>query len=116
MAAALPVRCPGAGISGLSPWDYLPAYVIHDWDFHSHHTRRESAHVCGGDPEAGGGIYTLISSGVAESNWLRIEIVYRVASSSIRRRIWHHAGSQAADCDCRRTRIAIGFANAEELI
>lgn len=77
-------------IPGLSPWDYLPAYMIHDWDFKAHHdglTQRTFEQV---NLTLAEGIYTLMKTGIAESDWVRIEIIYRAVSSPMSRSIWDH--------------------------
>ncbi len=75
-------------IPGLSPWDYLPAYLVHDWDFEAHHRGIGERTFEEINLTLAEGIYTLMRTGVAHSDWVRIEIIYRAVSSDIGRAIW----------------------------
>lgn len=75
-------------IPGLSPWDYLPAYLIHDWDFEAHHRGISDRTFEEVNLTLAEGIYTLWKTGVAESDPVRIEIIYRAVSSPFGRHIW----------------------------
>ena len=77
-------------IPGLSPWDYLPAYMIHDWDFKAHHEGLSDRTFEQANLTLAEGIYTLMKTGVANSDWARIQIIYSAVSSPIGRRIWDH--------------------------
>ena len=79
-------------IPGLSPWDYLPAYMIHDWDFKAHHEGLSDRTFEQANLTLAEGIYTLMKTGVANSDWARIQIIYSAVSSPIGRAIWDHGG------------------------
>jgi hypothetical protein len=79
-------------IPGLSPWDYLPAYIVHDWDFVAHHKHLSNRTFEEVNLTLAEGIYTLMKTGVVNSDLVRIEIIYRAVSSPIGRRLWDNAG------------------------
>jgi hypothetical protein len=75
-------------LPGLSPWDYLPAYVIHDWDFRAHHCGLSDRSFEEANLTLAEGIFTLMMTGIAKSDWIRIEIIYRAVSSPFGRNVW----------------------------
>jgi hypothetical protein len=77
-------------IRGLSPWDYLPAYIIHDWDFRAHHCGQSSRTFEEANTTLAEGIFTLMKTGVAHSDWIRIEMIYRAVSLRFVRDAWEH--------------------------
>jgi hypothetical protein len=79
-------------IPGLSPWDYLPAYIVHDWDFVAHHKHLSNRTFEEVNLTLAEGIYTLMKTGVANSDLVRIEIIYRAVSSPFGTRLWDDAG------------------------
>ena len=79
-------------IPGLSPWDYLPAYIVHDWEFLAHHRKLTNKTFEEVNLTLAEGIYTLWQAGLAHSDFVRIEIIYQAVSSPIGRKLWDHPG------------------------
>jgi hypothetical protein len=101
-------------IPGLSPWDYLPAYIIHDWEFVAHHQHLSKKTFEEVNLTLAEGIYTLWQTGVAHSDLVRIQIIYGAVSSYIGRKLWdqpglaqvHNPPSLLRDTKTRRARRA----------
>lgn len=76
-------------IPGLDPWTYMPAYLIHDWDFMAHHANpaypRSFEEV---NLTLAEGVYTLMMNGVGKQDWRILLAIYLGVSSPIGRRVW----------------------------
>jgi hypothetical protein len=79
------------GFSGLSPWDYGPAYVIHDWLFERKHCRypgwtnvsfEQSGNILAE------GLKTLMASGTVEVNPEALVLIRAGVLTPTARRIW----------------------------
>jgi hypothetical protein len=78
-------------IPGFSPWDFMPAYVIHDWDFQAHWDGKSERSFEQANLTLAEGLYTLMKTGAASCDLLKIEIIYRAVSSPIGRHGWDKA-------------------------
>lgn len=87
-------------VPGLDPWTYLPAFLIHDWEFVAHH--------CGCGPEKSfeevndtlaEGLYTLMAGGHVPQDWRVLVAIKTAVDSFVGRRVWGRAWS---DDDCVR--------------
>lgn len=75
-------------LPNLSPWDYLPAYIIHDYEYVMHHegdTKHSFEEVNLTLAEA---VYTLMATKVVPMNRFSIWLIYQAVSSVVGRQIW----------------------------
>jgi len=87
-------------IPGFDPWTYLPAYLIHDWDFVAHHCIPEYKRTFSeSNATLAEAIYTMMMAGTVEEDWRRIVLIHSGCSSYVGRRVWDRVWSQA-DCAC----------------
>ncbi len=76
-------------IPGLNPWDYMPAFLIHDWDFMAHHCKAdyprsfEQANLTLAE-----GVYTLMANGTVPEDWRVLVAIFLGVSSFIGRKVW----------------------------
>lgn len=76
-------------VPGLNPWDYMPAFLIHDWEFVTHHCNAgwpksfEDVNVTLGEA-----IYTMMRSGLVQEDWRAAAIIVRAVSTSVAWRVW----------------------------
>ncbi len=75
-------------LPGLSPWDYLPAYMIHDWDFTAHRQNIGDRTFEQVNLTLAEAIYTLMVDGVVPMNSLNIWMIYEAVSSVFGRYVW----------------------------
>ncbi len=84
-------------IPGLDPWTYMPAYLIHDWDFIVHHCdpdkSRDFDEVNLTLAEA---VYTLMmdNPNIVTPDWRKVEIIYQGVSSFVGKGVWNRAWTQ----------------------
>lgn len=78
-------------LPSLDPWQYFPAYLIHDWEFDQHHLDADYAKsfedVNQTLVEA---VYTLMMARNTYSYW-GLRAIYRGVSSPIGRDVWNGA-------------------------
>jgi hypothetical protein len=77
-------------VHGFSPWDYLPAYLIHDWLFEAHHAGDNSVSFEEANLIMAEGIWTLGQRGVVRVTDLQIWTLYGVVGSPLGRHVWDH--------------------------
>jgi hypothetical protein len=75
-------------LSGLSPWGYAPAYLVHDWLFDLHHCGRSPYGFEATRDIMMEAIKTLMEDGVCPRDDLAFHGIYLGISSSIARQIW----------------------------
>lgn len=86
-------------VPDLDPWTYLPAYLIHDWGFITHHCLPDASRTFEEVNQAlAEGIYTMMMDGTVPADWRKVEVVYRSVSSSVGRGLWDRNWT-AAQCD-----------------
>ena len=82
-------------ITGRTPWEYGPAYMIHDWEFHRHDVdsgfRKSFKQVNLTLAEA---IWTLMNTGYLNykkprKNYRNVHTIYSGVMSPIARAIWN---------------------------
>ena len=74
----------------LSPWDFAPAYLIHDWLFEQHHCFPEKQRFMFKDSALilAEAIKTMISAGCATGDDKFIGLIYDSVNSSIAQSLW----------------------------
>jgi hypothetical protein len=75
-------------VETLSPWGYVPAYLVHDWEFDLHfcgQTSKSFEDVRDTMLEA---LKTLMVSGVVPESRLTFDIIHSGINSPIARKIW----------------------------
>lgn len=77
-------------IPGLDPWTYMPAYLIHDWDFMAHHANPDGYTRSFEQVNATllEGVYTLMMNGVGKQDWRILMAIFVGVSSWIGREVW----------------------------
>ncbi|MBI4805306.1 MAG: hypothetical protein HY795_08735 [Desulfovibrio sp.] len=75
------------GIPGFSPWEYGPAFIIHDWEFQQHDQGApksfEEANLTLAE-----GIWTLMTQGIARKDKVVLTAIWAAVSSPVGRHIW----------------------------
>ena len=83
-------------VPDIDPWTYINAYVVHDWQFLTHHCDPATARSFeDANLTLAEGIYTLMVSGEATSDWRKVEVVFRAVSSFVGRGVWDRAWTPA---------------------
>lgn len=95
--------CPRAAwaIPGFDPWTYGPAFLIHDWEFVTHHCNA-------GWPKPfeavndtlGEAIVTLMVFGNVPQDWRKAALIVAAVNSFVGRRVWDTPWTEA---QCRLT-------------
>lgn len=75
-------------IPDLDPWCYLPAYIVHDWEFGQHHLGVVTKTFEEVNATLAEGISTLISTGVCPGDELKIDMIHAAVSSVFGGKIW----------------------------
>jgi hypothetical protein len=76
-------------IPDLDPWAYLPAYLLHDWEFIVHHCRvDQSLEFDDVNQILAEGTYTMMVTGKVPADWRKVEIVYEAVSSFVGKTVW----------------------------
>lgn len=82
-------------LTGRTPWEYGPAYLIHDWEFHRHHVdssfKKSFKQV---NLTLAESIWTLMNKGYLNykkpmKNFQNVHTVYTGVSSPVGRAIWN---------------------------
>lgn len=85
-------------IPDIDPWTYIDAYVLHDWEFLTHHcdpNAEESFEAV--NLTLAEAIYTMMMCKRVDSDWRKVELVFRAVSSFVGRELWNRALS-ASEC------------------
>jgi hypothetical protein len=88
-------------VPNLDPWNYMPAYLIHDWEFVRHHCHagyeKSFAEV---NQTLGEAVYTMMRSGVVKEDWRAAVVIVLAVSTRIAKRVWDAPWTEEA---CRLT-------------
>jgi hypothetical protein len=83
-------------LPGLSPWDFGPAYLIHDWEFTARRAGLEGQSFEECSLTLAEGIVTLMKRGyhghTAPFDRIHVHTIYTAVSGSIGRRLWNRRG------------------------
>jgi hypothetical protein len=74
----------------VDPWEFLPAYMIHDSLFQAHHDGKDLLDFDATNLCLAEAINTLIQTGRATGGWIETEAIYRAVSSRFGRWVWDH--------------------------
>jgi uncharacterized protein (DUF2164 family) len=77
-------------LPGFSPWDFFPAYLIHDWLFEVHHLGKDESTFEEANLAMAEAIWTLKQNGVVQVTDLQIWTILTVVSSPLGRNVWNH--------------------------
>lgn len=83
---------------GLSPWGYVPAYIVHDWLFEAKHCGYRDAtgvHFPASARYLSEGIKTIMEANVAEVDKNVLYLIYQAVSSGIARKLWENGKCHA---------------------
>lgn len=80
--------------SGLSPWEYGSAYLIHDWEFDLHHCRMSDKSFEDVRDTMMEAVKTLMEIGLSKKRPNTFRAIYDGIDSVFARRVW----SQNVDC------------------
>jgi hypothetical protein len=74
----------------LSPWDFAPAYLIHDWIFEQHHCFPDNQRFVFKDSAIilAEAVKTMIESGCVQSDDRFVKLIYDSVNSSFARKLW----------------------------
>ncbi|MCG8531026.1 MAG: DUF1353 domain-containing protein [Desulfovibrionales bacterium] len=73
-------------IPGFSPWEFGPAYIIHDWEFRYHTCYRGTKTFAEVNRTLLEGIKTLMESGLCEKNLAAFKIIaYSINSNAVKK-------------------------------
>jgi len=72
----------------LSPWEYGPAYIIHDWEFEAHHRGIGTKSFDEVNLTLAEGIKTLMDAGIVKKNYVALYTIWLAVSSQIAKSIW----------------------------
>jgi hypothetical protein len=74
----------------LSPWDFAPAYLIHDWLFEQHHCFPQQQRFVFQDTAVilAEAVKTMIQSGCVEADDSFVSLIYDSVNSSIAQTLW----------------------------
>lgn len=73
----------------LSPWGYLPAFLLHDWQFDQHHSGTSAATFESVRDLMMEAVKTLMVSGVCPLSELDFNLIYHGINSAFARDIWN---------------------------
>lgn len=76
-------------MEGLAPWDYAPAYLVHDWEFDLHHsgqTQKSFEDVRDTMMEA---LMTLMATGTGKDRPVIAKLIHAGIDSQIARDLWN---------------------------
>lgn len=77
----------------LSPWEYGPAYIIHDWEFEAHHQNLSPKTFAEVNKTLAEGIKTLMELGITQKNYIALYTIWVSVSSPIAKSIWDNSAS-----------------------
>lgn len=74
----------------LSPWDFAPAYLIHDWLFEQHHCFPEKQRFAFQDTAVilAEAVKTMIQTDCVEANDKFVSLIYDSVNSKIAQKLW----------------------------
>jgi hypothetical protein len=77
----------------LSPWEYGPAYMIHDWEFHAHHQKILNKSFKKVNLTLAEAIFTLMTVGykgtILELNMTALKAIYLGVMSPVGKMVWN---------------------------
>lgn len=73
----------------LSPWEYGPAFIIHDWEFEAHHRNLNQKTFDDVNRTLAEGIKTLMELGIVQKNYIALYTIWLAVSSQIAKSIWN---------------------------
>ncbi|WP_092689862.1 DUF1353 domain-containing protein [Tranquillimonas rosea] len=81
---------PRAGwvLADFSPWNYVPAFIVHDWEFDAHHCEVSEKTFDEVSATMMEGVKTLMETGVCEKSIFAFNAIQAGISSFIGRRSW----------------------------
>lgn len=74
----------------LSPWIYVPAYLVHDWEFDQHRLKTSPKPFEDVRDTIAEGIKTLMESGLGPRSEQTFRTIYAGVSSYVARRYWEN--------------------------
>jgi hypothetical protein len=75
-------------VETLSPWGFAPAYLVHDWEFDSHHCKTTTKSFEAVRDTMMEAVKTLMETGVCDRSDLTFRAIYLGISSPIARKLW----------------------------
>jgi hypothetical protein len=72
----------------LDPWTYMPAYLIHDWEFQAHHNKESNKTFEEVNATLVEAVYTLMVAGVTDYSGFDLRLIYDGVSSPLGRAVW----------------------------
>ena len=72
----------------LSPWEYGPAYIIHDWEFEAHHRGISQKSFDDVNRTLVEGIKTLMEASIVQKNYVALYTIWLAVSSPVAKAIW----------------------------
>jgi hypothetical protein len=73
----------------LSPWVYVPAYLIHDWEFDQHHLKKTDKSFDAVRDTIAEGLKTLMETGLCPRDETTFRTIYAGVSSFVAKKIWN---------------------------
>lgn len=73
---------------GLSPWEYAPAYLVHDWEFDLHHSQRSQKPFEEVRDIMMEAVRTLMESPLAVKRKTVFSMIYDGIDSIVARKVW----------------------------
>jgi len=73
----------------LSPWEYGPAYIIHDWEFEAHHRNLNQKTFDAVNRTLAEGIKTLMDACIVQKNYVALYTIWLAVSSPVAKSIWN---------------------------
>lgn len=74
--------------SFISPWAFMPAYLIHDWEFEQHHQGKTHKSLLEVNQTLCEAVYTLMMDGVVPYSGLVLRAIYDGVSSPFGQDVW----------------------------
>ena len=74
--------------TGLDPWVYLPAYLIHDWEFEEHHLGGVDKSLEQVNLTLLEAVYTLMKTDMAPMNPFHLRLIWDGVASPIGQEVW----------------------------
>ena len=72
----------------LTPWTYLPAFIIHDWEFEQHHRKESSKSFEDVNTTLCEAVYTLMCDGWVPYSSFNMRLIYDGCSSPLGELVW----------------------------
>ena len=94
-------------VPGYSPWQYAPAYIIHDWLFEQHHCKLSDSSFEESATVLAEAIKTIMESGKAPRDETTLLSIYEAVRSPIARAIWDRENACNRPKDVLRVKGAL---------